>query len=339
MPDGGRAAGLARWTVALWCHAAALLSFAASAQLPPQITIEWTGSPLCPRSAGLDAEIARLLGASRSEGEPTMFVARVDELADRSVNYYRLSLSVNSESRQAERSVELATCTDVQDAAALLIASAIDPDAILRAKPPPPPPPPPPAPPEPEAEPEPTPPVVPARWSVRANAQFDALSLPGPSAGPTLGALLQYGPYRAWLDGQYLFPRSRGSDGLDTRVDLFSGVLGAAYVWPFGSFVVGPALGVEVGMLRTRSKLRTTSTVGLPQTKPEDDSAPWGGWLFGAVAGYAVERWLGLEAGLFAGVPVTHPKLQVDGADLPFYTTRSVTMRLALGLRVSLGSP
>lgn len=332
MPDGGRAAGLARWTALL----SLLLSFPASAELPPQITVEWAGSPLCPRSAGLDAEIVRLLGERRSEGEPTRFVARVDELADRSVNYYRLSLSVSSESRRAERSVELATCTDVQDAAALLIASAIDPDAITRAKPKPPPPPPPP--PEPEPEPEPTTPLVPARWSLRAQAQLDVFSLPGLTAGPSGGALFQRGPYRTWLDVSYLSPRSAFDDDevLRTRVDLFAGAVGGAYVWRFADFVLGPALGAELGLLRTRGTARNAE---MPVVKPENASTRWGSFLFGAVAAYAVDRRVGLEAGLFASVPVWHPALQIDGDDEPFYTTAPIAMRLALGLRVSLGSP
>lgn len=337
MPDGGRAARLARWTALLW----SLLSFPASAELPPQITVEWAGSPLCPRSLGLDAEILRLLGDRRTEGEPTKFVARVDELADRSVNYYRLSLTVSSESRRADRSVELATCTDVQDAAALLIASAIDPDAITRAKPPPPPPPPPPKPkPEPEPEPveEPAAPLLPTRWSLRAQAQLDVLSLPGFTAGPTAGALFQFGHYRAWLDAQYLAPRTAEAPGdvLRTRVDLVSGVLGGAYVWRFDDFVLGPALGAELGRLRTRSRLPDGDA---PVVRPKNDATLWGGFLFGAVAAYAVDRWVGVEAGLFASVPVQHPELKINGGDKPFYTTQPIAMRLALGLRVSLGSP
>jgi hypothetical protein len=179
-------------------------------------------------------------------------------------------------------------------------------------------------------------PLVPTRWSLRAQAQLDVLSLPGVTAGPTGGALFQYGHYRAWLDAQYLFPRSDVARGevLRTRIDLFSGVLGAAYVWPFGPFVLGPALGVEVGVLRSRSKAGTP-----PLAEPAEDKVAWGSWLFGAVAGYAVDRSVGVEAGLFASVPVTRPKVGVSGDAEPFYTTSPIAMRLALGLRVSLGSP
>jgi len=333
MPDGGRAAGLGRWTVALWM-CAWLFSFPASAQLPSQISIDWTGTQLCPRSLGLEAEVARLLGPAPPVDEPTRFVARVDELADRSVNYYRLSLTVSSESRHAERSVELATCSDVADAAALLIASAIDPNAVLRAKPPPPPPPPPPA--EPASEAEPARAVVTAPWSLRALGQLDSGTLPGVTGGPIMGALFQYDRYRAWLDARYLFARST-EEGKPVRCELdsFSAALGAAYVWPLGAFVVGPALEAEVG--RLRSDCRDSAAV-----QGTDASTAMGVVSFGAVAAYAVDRRVGIELGLFAGVPLYPATLQVFPADPqaePLYTTDPITLRLALGLRVSLGSP
>jgi hypothetical protein len=72
--------------------------------------------------------------------------------------------------------------------------------------------------------------------------------------------------------------------------------------------------------------------------EPEQDRTRWGSILFGAVAAYAVDRRVGLEAGLFASVPVEHPALAV-GTDAAFYTTAPIAMRLALGLRLSLGSP
>jgi hypothetical protein len=302
----------------------AFLTLAGSvrADLPPEVSIRWSGA--CPRPFGLEAEVSQLLGGKRPQLAATAFEVEVD--AER--EGYELTLEVESAGTKAERTVRLPSCREAQDAAVLLIATAIDPDAVLRVQTPPPPPPPPtpPAPVLPKQK-------VPAhRWSLWLRGLFDLQSLPGPTLGPTVGGLYQDAHWRAWADLRYLPARTARAGEADARarVDLFAAALGGSYAWAWGPFVFGPALEVEAGVLRARDVRGLTSS--------ENASSPWGSVQLGGLAGWGATRRLGLELGLFAGVPMRRPALSAGG--LPrFYETEPVTMRLALAVRVSLGSP
>jgi hypothetical protein len=306
-----------------------LLSSPASAQLPRQVEIEWTGSPLCPRSAALEGEVARLLGPSAARIEPTRFSARVDELAERSTNYYRLTLRVRSQSRTAERSVELPTCGEVQDAAALLIASAIDPTATLRVAEPRPP-----APPALEDPPVAelaTPARPPAPWAARAQAGLDLFTLTDPTLSLGVGVVLQQPRYLVWGEARYLLARRERHPELETKLDLFAGALGSAFLWPVQSLRVGPACELELGLYRARGRARSTAI------EPSRSSALWSSALLGAVVAYAVVPRVSLELALFAGLPFRRAEVRLEKEDA-LHKTAPLTMRLALGVRVSLGS-
>ncbi|MDB4985391.1 MAG: hypothetical protein JWN04_569, partial [Myxococcaceae bacterium] len=327
MPDGGRAGGLFAFLL--------LVSVTAHAQLPEQVAIEWKDDASCPRPLrlSLESEIARLLGPSSQNVEPSEFEAHIERLDDHATAPYRLTLQVSSETHRAERQMELSSCAEAQDAAALLIATAIDPEAVLRASAPVP------KPPEPSSQRE--PPVQPHAWSLVARGLFDLFALPHPSGGPAVGVLLQRARFRAWGEARYLFARRVSSPPGDSSktsrsplhadVDLFSAVAGGAYVWPFGAWVVGPAAELELGALRSRGLGDGDGAPGLHR------AAPWVAADIGAVAGYGVHRRVGLELSAFAGLPLSYPRLAVR-EEAAFYTTAPVTMRVAVGVRVSLGS-
>ncbi len=296
-----------------------LLAGSARADLPPEVSIRWSGA--CPRPFGLEAEVSQLLGGKRPQLAKTEFEVEVDEER----GGYELALEVDSAASKAERTVRVATCQEAQDAAVLLIATAIDPDAVLRVQKPPPPPPPP-QPPEP-----PQPKAPPYRWSVVLRGTFDLQSLPGPTVGPSFGGLWQDRRWRAWVDVRYLAGRTASARDADVeaRLDLFAASLGGAQVWTWGPVVLGPALELEAGALRARDVRG--------QVRSKNDSGPWGSVQLGAIAAYRATERIGAELGVFAGVPLWRPELSAGGVGA-FYTTASVTMRLALGIRVSLGS-
>jgi hypothetical protein len=255
-----------------------------------------------------------LLGDKRPQLPPTEFEIDIDRAGDG----YELELEVDGR----EREVELASCQEAQDAAVLLIATAIDPDAILRVEKPPPPPP------EPAKPPRQKPP--PYRWSLLLGGLFDLQSLPGPIAAPNLGALWQGACWRSWLALRYLPARKARGVDVDAQVDLFASALGGAHVWELGPIKLGPAAELELGALRARDVRGRVSA--------QNDAGPWGSALFGALAAYGATKRIGVELGLYVGVPLWRPELSVRNAS-SFYTTAPVTMRLALTARVSLGSP
>ncbi|MDB4976556.1 MAG: putative secreted protein [Myxococcaceae bacterium] len=326
MPDGGRAGGL---------FAVLLLAFltvppATSAQLPAQVSIAWRDEASCPRPLrlSLESEVARLLGPSAQKVEPSAFEAHVERLEAGVALPYRLTLEVRSNTHRAERQMDLASCAEAQDAAALLIATAIDPEAVMRTSAEAPPP-------EPPEVPRPRPPsLVPHRWSLVARGLFDAFALPGATAGPSVGVLLARPRFRVWSEARYLFARrteQRAASSLQADADLFALAVGTAYVWPFGALVVGPGAELELGALRARGH------GGGNQAASLHDASPWGLLDLGGVAGYGVHRRVGLELSMFAGLPLFRPQLAVRG-EREFYTTAALTIRVAVGVRISLGS-
>ena len=325
-----------------------VLARRAHAQLPEQVVIEWSDDASCPRPLriSLESEIARLLGPRASTNpEPLAFEVHIERTSENLARPYLLSLSVRRAGQRAERQVELTSCAEAQDAAALLIATAIDPDAALRAPPTAPPAAPPaavadrpepakPANPEPESH---APAVKPQRWSLLARALFDLSSLPHPTGGGSAGALYARERVRVWAEARYLFARRISANvpgsSLGADVDLFGAAVGGSYVWPFGQLVLGPAAELELGALRARGA--RGSAAGSAKTL--SGVGPWGAAELGAIAGYGVDRRVGLELALYMGLPLRRPRLALR--DEPaFYTTYPVTMRVAVGLRVSLGS-
>jgi hypothetical protein len=186
--------------------------------------------------------------------------------------------------------------------------------------------------PEPESR---APPVEPQPWSLLARALFDLQSLPHPTAGGSAGALYARERVRVWAEARYLFARHRSAkvpgSALGAEVDLFGAALGGSYVWPLGQLVLGPAAELELGALRARG------TGGSASAKTLSGVGPWGAAELGAIAGYGVDRRVGLELALYMGLPLRRPRLALR-EEPAFYTTSPVTMRVAVGLRVSLGS-
>lgn len=301
------------------------IPLAATAQAPDALQVTWNDDGSCARPALLESEITRLLGPdSRSKGE-LRFDVRVAQLA--SSADFALTLRVEAPDDRAEREVRLESCRDVQEAAALLIATAIDPTAVLRAAPAKASPPPEPEP-EPPAE-EPARAVRRMRWSLLGGATWDYQTLPRHTFGPLLGVLVDMPYARVSLDGRYLarrvleYPRQE----LEIELDLFSAVVTAAYAFPLGRFVsLGPAVAAEVGVLRVRTSRRENQT----------QRPVWGDALAGAQLAVLPTERLGVEFGMWFGRPISPIQLALRERE-PFYTVKGWTCRATVALRVSLG--
>jgi hypothetical protein len=267
--------------------------------------------------------VGRLLGPRRTELPPISFDAQIEELGTEG---FELALNVQHTESSAQRRVRLTTCVEIQEAAALLIATAIDPDAALRAVPKPPA----------EATDEPPAPSAPprplARWSLLLGGVGDLQSLPGLTAGPMLGGLLSWTHLRASVQARYLAPRTAKSDDAPdvvSRLDLFAASLGASVVWPLGPLVLGPAAQAEVGFLRARTRGPADTT----------EAKPWGSALLGAAVGYGASARLGLELAVYAGIPLFRPRVLARSEQDPIeiHQGERFLVRAELALRVSLG--
>lgn len=297
-----------------------------AATLPEQVTIRWRSS-VCARPLGLEAEVARLLGPELNELAPIELRAEVEQRA----LDYELTLHVHDATRELERRVQLASCDEVRDAATLLIATAIDPDAVLRA-----------APSETPAAPSALPPVAPepapvapvssSRWSLLLGGVGDLQSLPGPSGGPSAGALVALRPLRLSALARYLLARTQAApeSELATELDLFLFGLGAQLAWKVGPFLLGPGVEAEFGVLRARTRGPNHAGTG---------TAPWGSALLGGAMAWGASARVGVELGVFAGLPLWYPRLaREERKSSPFYSTEPFTVRVALALRISLDS-
>jgi hypothetical protein len=230
----------------------------ARAEAPPvDAAIAWSAPPECPDEAALRAEVGRLLARPLGHsGETTQVrgeVARDPGASGR----YRLRLSITRAGVLKERQLDGETCAQVTDAAAVVLALAIDAEA-LPTEPPSPVDPPPAAlievAPRPagqgRASAAPAAPSLRARWDVAALAGVDSVSLPAPAAGLGLGVGLGLGADRIELRAMAWLPR-RAMPGSPFGADVALYAAGLRYCrWLFrGMLDLAPCGGLEAGAL------------------------------------------------------------------------------------------
>ena len=248
---------------------------------------------------------------------PTRFEARVAELAPEG---YQLDLVMRGSPHRGQRTVRLASCAEVEEAAALLIATALDPALALRED-------------DAVSEPADVPRAAPRRRpsvSLGVRGLLDTRSLPDASGGIGAGLQLSFEHLWLWADARYFFPARARDTQLEseTAIDLIAGALGVALTWSLGALSLGPALEAEAGMLRGK-------TSGVEQ--PERAQVLWVSGLGGALASYTLHERVSVSLTMLGGAPFVRPRFALRDEE-PFYATRAWTFRLALGVRVSLGS-
>jgi hypothetical protein len=312
-----------------------LFATAVRAQVPEGVTLDWRTGSECTSPLDLEWQIARLLGPEIVVPEPLAFLAEVSALP---AGRYALTLNLARGERRTQRKVELDSCPEVQDAVALLVAITLDPKAAIRAreaapeKTPPEPLRPPPAVTEPAPPRAPDPPREPRRLSIglTVGAIGDVQTLPGLTAGPSLGTELSVERFRVWLEGHYFTPRyaQAASSDVEARVELTAGSAGMAYVADFGPIGLGPTLAAEFGYLRAvGSRLEDRRVTG----------TLWAAGLAGVRLDVQLHSRVGLRLGAAVGVPLRRPQLGLFPEPI-FYRTSAVTGRIELSMLIRLGS-
>lgn len=335
---------------AAWAASACLL-FARTSKAEPNLDVAWTAPAACSR-AGFDRELKRLLADAKLAARP---LDAAVELAAREARSYALRLRI---ANGAARELELSSCAEAQRAAALLIATALNPehareDARSDGAPDPaqttgreqtaPPGEIAPAPgqedpPEQSAVPQSAPSASSAEpatrraasWSLRVGAQLALYSVPAASAGPLLGVQRARGRVWTWLEARYLFARGTddGDSALRAEVDLFTLALAAAWRWQVGDVAVAPLLELEVGALRA---------VGEGERAARTASAPWAALGAGVRADLPLHG--RLQLGMYAqgSVPVWRPGLQL-GEESAFYVTAPIGLRTGIVMQLAFTS-
>lgn len=352
---------LIRWGVscALALGCAALAASTAHADPLAGIDVRWSGPASCPDHGEVATEARRLLPLDGAY-EATQIEIAVQELPAPRTGY-RLQLAATSASRTAERTLELATCKEAREAAGLLVALTLDPEAVAAAeavlepppsaapseaptvpeqKPEPPPSPPPaetatpkPEPPPSPAEDDPTPEPEPEERGaalelgpeLTAGALLDSSALPAVALGPFAALGFRIGTVRLSLGGFYLpgAERSAAGDG-SIRATLIAGQLGLCALWPVGSALeLGPCASGELGRYAARAR-------GV--THGESDATLWAAGSAGAGAALQLTRRLALLGSVALIVPFRRPELGLQTMENA-YVVPPLSLRAALGVR------
>jgi hypothetical protein len=288
---------------------AALFALPAAAQVGrAESRIFWTAPAGCPDQAEVVREVERFLRQPLAEARvpETSIEGRVSSLGAS----YRLVLDFSTRGVRRQRQLEHDDCAKLTEAAALVMAMAIDPERMKLAEtdsplpqasalPPP--------------APSSAPPVEPVRsaesravvWSARVTGLAQAGALPG--IGPGIRGTLALEPLpslRFEGGGGYWFATSESLvRGARADFRMWSAVVRACSVhdvrWELG-LCAGPEVGQMTGTGQGL-QARTTATDW------------WGAFMIGLWGGPGLGRRLDLVVGIEAGASLVRPRFGVEG--------------------------
>ncbi len=210
-----------------WLLFALLCSAPAVTSAQSELALTWDAAEGCPDADWAQARLRERLGrplADRAQ-EPLLARAALIRDGDRFV----LTLHTEQAGATGDRALAAAACAELAEAAVLVLALAIDPDAVARVDEG--------APPraaelDHERPPFLTPPEAnvkrkelrPRLWAVRADGLVALGPLPGITAGPSLALGRDFQRLRAELSGFWLWPTEGGAPGVpgSVRVSLWA---------------------------------------------------------------------------------------------------------------------
>jgi hypothetical protein len=295
----------------------------AGADSAPGLTLRWSGPADCAEPPNLEAEVAALLPPGSALDPGRAFEVAIERLP---AGGYRLQLREPSADTSSVR--VLGSCAEAAEAAAVLVALALD-GGTREAAAPPAPEPAPIAPEQPAVPPEPVPPIARGNWTLTAAALGDVRSLPDPSVGGMLGASWSLRALRLGWSVRYLPPQTADGPPSDTsaKFDLYGAALNGAYLWSAGAFAFGPALELELGYLHGRSR-------GVPNQR--DGGASWALLAGGAQGEVWLHPRVALQCGALLGVPLWRPSFAL-APDRELFRADSLVFRWFLGVGFRFG--
>jgi hypothetical protein len=112
--------------LALACVVVAVAAIAGGARADDALDLSWTAPPACPGRDAVLAEVRRLLGGRSGKGGRLA----VDALVTAADGGYRLRITTRGDGGERARMLAAPTCGELADAAALIIALGLDPQAV-----------------------------------------------------------------------------------------------------------------------------------------------------------------------------------------------------------------
>jgi hypothetical protein len=324
-------AGLLQLTALSTCL---LVPWAARAE-DPSLELTWRAPKDCPQEPEVRARIEGYLGGSNRSREQVIAEASIGGTSE---HRYQLRLRITTSKGQAERSLSAESCAAVAQAAALLIAMAVDPNiagapeskgaapgpSATPSAPPP----------KPEARSEraaseasnePTEPAL----GVEASAMLDVGSMPGAGLGFSGQAEARFSWLRLGLGGQLFIPSEGSISQLPTATVDISAAMATARAcgtWRLGpSLELGPCVWGELGELRGRAE-------GI--RRPFAGSALWLALGTALQSRFALGPHFKLDAD--AGLIVPHARrrflVQSDQGTLAVHRVAAAALRFGLGI-------
>ena len=284
---------------------------------PLPIDSSWDAPPECPTAAEFEAEVRRLAGpvpppALRPEARATVRRAPGDR--------WQLTLATKTGALAGERKLSAASCPELMQAAALVVALMINPAAGASPSPLPPPPPPP-------APPAPLPPPA-RRFTVGAALSVGLGALPGPAVGvggrataggPHLAALLRG---NVWGERRAASPADASAGGTFDLLDVGAGACARGQ----------PLEAVWLGLCGGATLLWSRGA-GYGVTNPGQATSLWGAAFFGPEARVLVTRRSGLHLEIETLVPAARPTFRLAGVGT-VYEPAAIAWRASAGWEV-----
>ncbi len=344
----------AAWTVVLLSVAprAALAQSSGAAvgaaERQARLELEWRAPPGCDERERVLAAVERLLGASPRAESPEALEAFASVTRTASGGWHLL-LSVKHGEQSLARKLDAASCPELVDAAALILALALDPDLLSRARPekepdvprqepvslPP----------APERAPAPTAAVASPRSRVAPRSASAAPerertvpllelgpllavgAIPSPAFGVSVSGGFEFGRWRALVSGSF-FPSVRKNIAESNASAAFElRTLTAVVCWLLPaspSWGIGPCATTEFGSIAAR---------GEGVDFPEGETKRWGASGAGGVARFKSRR--AFEVGLqtVVAVPWGRPTFRVAQVEAYRPAALIVELRAFAGVR------
>jgi hypothetical protein len=285
----------------LWLLAFCAWPHPLSAQTETHVQLRWQAPPGCSSRAEVMREIERRLGPDFHGS--THVIADV-QVRGGDASSFAIDADIRTETSQQNRHLLAESCAAAGDAAALLIALALDPNQLALAEPAPVP-----APPR-----EPTPAPAAAEkseldWRFGAGIGLESGVLPGLSGGPSVSAGLAYREFRAGLTGAYVLPRAGRSalaaSDAAAEFDLLSLGLSACYLPRLVGWPLGPCV-----------QARSARLGAVPRgvERPKEAAARVDSLAASLAAEFALATWCLLRPELGARANLRRPVFMVTGA-------------------------
>lgn len=310
---------------------AALLAVApASSPEDSVFELTWSAPDACPPRADVIAEVTRLLGDLKPQEAWVSANGRVRATDEG----YALILEIRSGESVGERALQGESCKEVVDAAALIMAIAINPSVLERASGP--------APvPDPREDPEPasdadaepvtvpSPPLPAPRrpaFVVRAGAGAGAFLLPGPTGTVAVAVGVVGRFWRVEAEGAYWFAREvTRADDVGGRFQLgWAGVRGCGAP-ERGDFEFPLCAGIDLGAMRGTG-------LGDALASVRSRNAIWLAVRGGPSLVWRGNEWVGFWLAADGIVPVLRPRFDIQPSGREVFRVNPAGLQVQLGV-------